>query len=73
VTAKFLVTLNAPTVAGTYDAKILTTSPINGPSVSWTVTVKAAWRAMAQISSTYGCHVGYSRLRRQARVGVRGR
>jgi hypothetical protein len=42
VTAKFLVTLNAPTVAGTYDAKILTTSPINGPSVSWTVTVKAA-------------------------------
>jgi hypothetical protein len=37
-----LVTLNAPTVAGTYDAKILTTSPINGPSVSWTVTVKAA-------------------------------
>jgi hypothetical protein len=42
VTAKFLVTLNAPTVAGTYDARILTTSPINGPSVSWTVTVKAA-------------------------------
>ena len=42
VTAKFLVTLNAPTVAGTYDAKILTTSPLNGPSVSWTVTVKAA-------------------------------
>ncbi len=42
VTAKFLLTLNAPTVAGTYDAKILTTSPINGPSVSWTVTVKAA-------------------------------
>lgn len=42
VTAKFLVTLNALTVAGIYDAKILTTSPINGPSVSWTVTVKAA-------------------------------
>jgi trimeric autotransporter adhesin len=42
VTAKFLVTLNAPTVAGTYDAKILTTSPVNGPAVSWTVTVKAA-------------------------------
>jgi trimeric autotransporter adhesin len=42
VTAKFLVTLNTPTVAGTYDARILTTSPINGPSVSWTVTVKAA-------------------------------
>ena len=42
VTAKFLVTLNTPTVAGTYDAKILTTSPVNGPAVSWTVTVKAA-------------------------------
>jgi trimeric autotransporter adhesin len=42
VTAKFKVTLDAPTVAGTYDARILTTSPINGPSVSWTVTVKAA-------------------------------
>jgi hypothetical protein len=42
VTAKFKVTLDAPTVAGTYDAKILTTSPVNGPSVSWTVTVKAA-------------------------------
>jgi trimeric autotransporter adhesin len=42
VTAKFLVTLNAPTVAGTYDARILTTSPVNGPSVAWTVTVKAA-------------------------------
>jgi hypothetical protein len=42
VTAKFKVTLDAPSVAGTYDAKILTTSPINGPSVSWTVTVKAA-------------------------------
>jgi trimeric autotransporter adhesin len=42
VTAKFLVTLNTLSVAGTYEAKILTTSPINGPSVSWTVTVKAA-------------------------------
>ena len=42
VTAKFLVTLNTPAVAGTYEARILTTSPINGPSVSWTVTVKAA-------------------------------
>ena len=42
VTAKFLVTLNAPSVAGTYDARILTTSPINGPTVTWTVTVKAA-------------------------------
>jgi hypothetical protein len=42
VTAKFLVTLNAPTVAGAYEARILTTSPINGPSVTWTVTVRAA-------------------------------
>jgi hypothetical protein len=42
VTAKFLVTLNAPSVAGTYEARILTTSPINGPTVTWTVTVKAA-------------------------------
>jgi hypothetical protein len=42
VTAKFLVTLNAPSVAGTYDARILTTTPANGPSVAWTVTVKAA-------------------------------
>ena len=42
VTAKFLVTLNAPTVAGTYEARIITTSPINGPSVTWTTTVKAA-------------------------------
>jgi hypothetical protein len=42
VTAKFLVTLDTPAVAGTYEARILTTSPINGPSVTWTVTVKAA-------------------------------
>jgi hypothetical protein len=42
VTAKFLVTLATPAVAGTYEAKILTTSPVNGPAVSWTVTVKAA-------------------------------
>ena len=42
VTAKFKVTLDAPAVAGTYDAKILTTNPVNGPVVSWTVTVKAA-------------------------------
>jgi trimeric autotransporter adhesin len=42
VTAKFKVTLDAPTVAGTYEAKILTTNPVNGPTVSWTVTVKAA-------------------------------
>ena len=42
VTAKFKVTIDAPSVAGTYEAKILTTSPVNGPAVSWTVTVKAA-------------------------------
>ena len=42
VTAKFLVTLDTPAVAGTYEARILTTSPINGPAVTWTVTVKAA-------------------------------
>ena len=42
VTAKFKVTLDAPAVAGTYEAKILTTNPVNGPTVSWTVTVKAA-------------------------------
>ena len=42
VTAKFKVTLDAPTIAGTYEAKIITTSPLNGPAVSWTVTVKAA-------------------------------
>ena len=42
VTAKFKVTLDAPSVAGTYEAKVLTTSPVNGPTVSWTVTVKAA-------------------------------
>ena len=42
VTAKFKVTIDAPSVAGTYEAKILTTSPVNGPTVSWTVTVKAA-------------------------------
>ena len=42
VTARFKVTLDAPSVAGTYEAKILTTSPVNGPTVSWTVTVKAA-------------------------------
>jgi trimeric autotransporter adhesin len=42
VTAKFLVTLDTPAVAGTYEARILTTSPVNGPSVAWTVTVKAA-------------------------------
>jgi trimeric autotransporter adhesin len=42
VTAKFLVTLDAPAVAGTYEARILTTSPTNGPTVAWTVTVKAA-------------------------------
>jgi hypothetical protein len=34
--------LVAPTVAGTYEARILTTRPATGPSVAWTVTVKAA-------------------------------
>jgi trimeric autotransporter adhesin len=42
VTAKFTVSLVAPTVAGTYEARILTTRPATGPSVAWTVTVKAA-------------------------------
>lgn len=42
VTAKFTVSLIAPTVAGTYEARIITTRPATGPSVAWTVTVKAA-------------------------------
>ena len=42
VTAKFTVSLVAPSVAGTYEARILTTRPATGPSVAWTVTVKAA-------------------------------
>jgi hypothetical protein len=42
VTAKFLVTLSTPAVAGTYEARILTTNPVNGPTVTWTVTVRAA-------------------------------
>lgn len=42
VTAKFTVSLVAPSVAGTYDVRILTTRPSSGPSVAWTVTVKAA-------------------------------
>ncbi len=42
VTAKFTVSLVAPSVAGTYEARILTTRPSTGPSVAWTVTVKAA-------------------------------
>ncbi len=41
VTAKFTVSLVAPTVAGTYEARIITTKPSTGPSVAWTVTVKA--------------------------------
>jgi hypothetical protein len=52
VTAKFKVTLDAPTVAGTYEAKILTTSPLNGPAVSWTVTVKAADLTPASSTTT---------------------
>ena len=42
VTAKFTVSLVAPSVAGTYEARVLTTRPATGPSVAWTVTVKAA-------------------------------
>jgi hypothetical protein len=42
VTAKFTVSLVAPAVAGTYEARIITTRPSTGPSVAWTVTVKAA-------------------------------
>jgi hypothetical protein len=42
VTAKFTVALVAPSVAGTYEARIITTKPSTGPSVAWTVTVKAA-------------------------------
>jgi hypothetical protein len=42
VTAKFTLSLVAPTVAGTYEARIITTKPSTGPSVAWTITVKAA-------------------------------
>jgi hypothetical protein len=42
VTAKFTVSLVAPSIAGTYEARILTTRPVAGPSVAWTVTVRAA-------------------------------
>jgi trimeric autotransporter adhesin len=42
VTAKFTLSLVAPTVAGTYEARVITTRPATGPSVAWTVTVKAA-------------------------------
>ena len=52
VTAKFTVTLNAPTIAGTYEARILTTNPVNGPSVTWTVTVKAADLTPAAATTT---------------------
>lgn len=52
VTAKFKVTLDAPAIAGTYEARILTTSPINGPSVTWTVTVKAADLTPAAATTT---------------------
>jgi trimeric autotransporter adhesin len=41
VTAKFTVTLAAPTIAGTYEARIITTRPSTGPSVIWTITVGA--------------------------------
>lgn len=52
VTAKFLVTLDTPAVAGTYEARILTTSPVNGPTVTWTVTVKAADLTPAAATTT---------------------
>jgi trimeric autotransporter adhesin len=42
VTAKFTASLVAPSVAGTYEVRIITTKPSTGPSVAWTVTVKAA-------------------------------
>jgi len=40
VTAKFTLSLVAPTVAGTYEARVITTKPSTGPTISWTVTVK---------------------------------
>jgi hypothetical protein len=52
VTAKFTVSLVAPTVAGTYEARILTTRPATGPSVAWTVTVKAADLTPAPATTT---------------------
>lgn len=52
VTAKFKVTLDAPAIAGTYEARILTTNPINGPSVTWTVTVKPADLTPAATTTT---------------------
>jgi len=42
VTAKFTLSLVAPSVAGTYEARVITTRPSTGPSVAWTITVKAA-------------------------------
>ena len=41
VTAKFTLSLVAPSVAGTYEARVITTKPSTGPSLAWTVTVKA--------------------------------
>ena len=41
VTAKFTLSLVAPSVAGTYVNSIITTRPSNGPSVQWTIVVKA--------------------------------
>lgn len=41
VSAKFKLTLDSVTVAGTYVVNVITTKPNPGPSVSWTVTVKA--------------------------------
>lgn len=42
VSAKFKLTLDSVTVAGTYVVNIITTKPNPGPTVSWTVTVKQA-------------------------------
>ncbi len=52
VTAKFTVSLVAPSVAGTYEARIITTRPSTGPSVAWTVTVKAADLTPAAATTT---------------------
>jgi len=52
VTAKFKVTLDAPTVAGTYVTNIIPTRPTGASSVSWTVTVKAADLTPSALTTT---------------------
>jgi hypothetical protein len=52
VTAKFTVSLVAPSVAGRYEARIITTRPSTGPSVAWTVTVKAADITPSAVTTT---------------------